>query len=81
MRCRASQRLLEARTILVLAFSGFLTAFGAAATASESIYQAVESPGTLNYLLHLPPGYADGEESYPLLFDGVYTELDVVFEK
>lgn len=33
-----------------------------------TLYQGVQSPGTLNYLLHLPDGYETSGESYPLLF-------------
>lgn len=46
-----------------------LSCLGAASEAPDpELYQAVENPGTLNYLLRLPAGYADGDESYPLLF-------------
>jgi poly(3-hydroxybutyrate) depolymerase len=52
-----------------------LAVLGCTAAASETtetpernIYQTVENPGTLSYLLRLPAGYAEGNESYPLLF-------------
>jgi len=43
-------------------------AAASAAGADAPLYQAIETPGTLSYLLHLPPGYADSTEPYPLLF-------------
>ncbi len=57
------------RLLCFLIVPGLLIPFGAALAApGGSIYKVVENPGTLNYLLHLPPGYADDDAPYPLLF-------------
>ena len=42
----------------------------APASASEAggeLFQTIENEGTLNYLLHLPVGYEESEQPYPLL--------------
>lgn len=39
-----------------------------AAESDPPLYQPVESPDTLNYLLHLPAGYEQSDRHYPLLF-------------
>ncbi|MGD8832983.1 MAG: alpha/beta hydrolase-fold protein [Pseudomonadales bacterium] len=35
---------------------------------TDGLYEVVQHPGALSYLLHLPPGYERGSERYPLLF-------------
>lgn len=45
------------------------TAAGAATPAPEQpLYRAIENAGTLNYLLHLPSGYEQTDDAFPLLF-------------
>ena len=60
------------RSALLLAFTACLAApsagQAAAAHAGTAIYRPVQSPETLNYLLHLPPGYQESNAAYPLLF-------------
>lgn len=55
--------------LLVLALQPGSNHAAASATAPDApLYQTVENPGTLNYLLHLPSGYMDSKDTYPLLF-------------
>ncbi len=73
------QRLRPAAVGLALVLTAFVgsiaapPASSAAKTAEipgpdQPLYHPIESPDTLNYLLHLPPGYDSGDEAYPLLF-------------
>jgi poly(3-hydroxybutyrate) depolymerase len=54
--------------LALLALSGNGAAATSASPADAPLYEPVEAPGTLNYLLHLPAGYEDSAEPYPLLF-------------
>lgn len=45
-----------------------LPAVDSAASTDQPLYRPIANQGTLNYLLHLPPGYDRDTESYPLLF-------------
>ena len=40
---------------------------GDAGRKEKELFQPIENPGTLNYLLHLPEGYPGDQTSYPLL--------------
>jgi poly(3-hydroxybutyrate) depolymerase len=60
--------LVMAAGLALMAQAGFPSARAAERAPDAPLYQPVENPGTLNYLLHLPAGYETSNDRYPLLF-------------
>ena len=69
-RTQSSQRVgfLIALLVLPATMTQPNSAMAAAPAPDAPLYRPVENGGTLNYLLYLPPGYADNTDAYPLLF-------------